>query len=257
MTEEYNKKLILEDGTEFYGSGFAADREAIVEVVFNTSMVGYQEILSDPSYTDQAVVMTYPLIGNYGMCDADYETDRPGIRAMIVREYNREPSNFRSTKTLETVMLENDIVGLSGVDTRALARHIRDRGTCRGLITGCDTPNAVGTARLLTVNLPRDQVARASCKAAWFSPGHNPRFHVAAIDCGMKRNIIRSLNARNCDVTILPWDTAPETVEALRPDGVFISNGPGTRWTQSRLFGLYRRCGGNTPYSASAWAIRS
>ena len=162
MSREYNKKIVLSDGAEFYGVGFGADGEKIVEIVFNTSMVGYQEILSDPSYTGQAVVMTYPLIGNYGMCDDDYETDRPGIDGMIVREYNDEPSNFRCTRTLDQVMKQYGIVGVSGVDTRRLARHIRDRGTCKALITGWDTPELVAAARLKTAILPADQVKRAS-----------------------------------------------------------------------------------------------
>ena len=130
MHRVYDKKLILADGAEFYGYGFGTDREAVVEVVFNTSMVGYQEILSDPSYTAQAVVMTYPLIGNYGICADDFESARPSVSAMVVREYNGEPSNFRSVETLEDVMLRYGIVGLAGVDTRRLTRHIRDYGTC-------------------------------------------------------------------------------------------------------------------------------
>ena len=227
MSREYNKKIVLSDGAEFYGVGFGADGAKIVEIVFNTSMVGYQEILSDPSYTGQAVVMTYPLIGNYGMCDDDYETDRPGIDGMIVREYNDEPSNFRCTRTLDQVMKQYGIVGVSGVDTRRLARHIRDRGTCKALITGWDTPELVAAARLKTAILPADQVKRASTKTVWQSSARNPRFRVAAVDCGMKRNIVRSLNARGCDVTVVPWDITAEEIRGLNPDGLFLSNGPG------------------------------
>ena len=140
MKRDYNKKLVLLDGTEFFGYGFGADGQRTAEIVFNTSMVGYQEILSDPSYTGQAVVMTYPLIGNYGMCKDDYETDRPTASAMIVREYNDEPSNFRAVNTLQEVMLRHDIVGLAGVDTRALARCIRDKGTGKCLICDAKSP---------------------------------------------------------------------------------------------------------------------
>ena len=140
MIREYDKKIILEDGAEFYGFGFGDDSEKIVEVVFNTSMVGYQEILSDPSYTGQAVVMTYPLIGNYGICTDDYETKVPTISALIVREYNEQPSNFRAEETLEQVMQRHRIAGIAGVDSRRLARHIRDKGTCKGLITQGSTP---------------------------------------------------------------------------------------------------------------------
>ena len=135
-----DRKVVLEDGSEYYGYGFGSYTDRVCEIAFNTSMVGYQEILSDPSYTGQAVVMTYPLIGNYGMCDDDYETDRPGIDGMIVREYNDEPSNFRAVNTLQEVMLRHDIVGLAGVDTRALARCIRDKGTGKCLICDAKSP---------------------------------------------------------------------------------------------------------------------
>ena len=229
MNRHYDKKIILEDGAEFYGYGFGAEGERIVEVVFNTSMVGYQEILSDPSYTGQAVVMTYPLIGNYGMCDADYETVRPTISAMIVREYNDEPSNFRSSETLEQVMLQYDILGIAGMDTRMLARHIRDKGTCKALITDAQTPNLIGYAKLQQTALPTDSVARVSCPRLWKSPCANPRFHVVAVDCGMKRNIVRSFNARGCRVTIVPWNTPAKEIEALNNfckysvDGIFLA----------------------------------
>ena len=247
MNREYNKKIVLEDGAEFYGYSFGADRETIAEIVFNTSMVGYQEILSDPSYTGQAVVMTYPLIGNYGMCDGDYETENPGITALVVREYNEEPSNFRANQTLEQVMLQHDIVGIAGVDTRKLARYIRARGTCRALITGWDTLNLVAVARLRTTHLPTDQVRRASTDTVWESAVPQPRFRVAAVDCGMKRNIVRSLNARGCDVTVFPWDTAPEEIEKIKPDGIFISNGPGDPEDAKPVIDLVRTLRGKYP----------
>lgn len=135
MTAEFNKKIILEDGQEYYGFGFGADKSSVLEIVFNTSMVGYQEILSDPSYTYQAVVMTYPLIGNYGMADDDFERDTPTVGALIVREYNDEPSNFRSTATLSEVMKKFGVPGIYGVDTRKLNRSIRDFGSRKVLIT--------------------------------------------------------------------------------------------------------------------------
>ena len=137
---EYNRKLVLEDGAEYYGTGFGYMGDAVCEIVFNTSMVGYQEIISDPSYTYQAVVMTYPLIGNYGTADEDYETKNPTIGGLIVREYNDLPSNFRYTKTLSEVMEEYKIPGLAGIDTRKLTRSIRDLGSRRGIITNADTP---------------------------------------------------------------------------------------------------------------------
>ena len=247
MNPSYDKKLILEDGAEFYGYGFGADRETVAEVVFNTSMVGYQEILSDPSYTGQAVVMTYPLIGNYGICPEDFETDRPGIRAMIVREQNNAPSNFRSVGTLEELLRSHEIAGLAGVDTRALARHIRDKGTCKGLLCDAATPNAQGLARLRAAVLPTDVVAQASCPKTWESPAGQRRFHVVAVDCGMKRNIVRSLNRYGCDVTIVPWDTTAEAVAALKPDGLFISNGPGNPEDAEPVIRLVRALRGSLP----------
>lgn len=221
------RKIILEDGQEYLGYGFGDSREVVCEIVFNTSMVGYQEIISDPSYTDQAVVMTYPLIGNYGMAEEDYETEHPTIGALIVREYNDEPSNFRSRATLSEVMKKYGIPGISGIDTRRLTRSIRDYGSRKVLITDVSTPLKEGIRRLRTGTLSTDAVSRVSCGKIWVSHAKEEAFHVVAIDCGMKRNIIRSLNQRGCKVTVVPWNTSAETIRGLNPNGVFISNGPG------------------------------
>ncbi|MBQ8297815.1 MAG: glutamine-hydrolyzing carbamoyl-phosphate synthase small subunit [Ruminococcus sp.] len=227
MITEYNRKLILEDGQEYYGYGFGDTEDKVCEIVFNTSMVGYQEILSDPSYTYQAVVMTYPLIGNYGMTDDDYETKAPTIGALIVREYNDEPSNFRSTASLSKVMQKYGVPGIYGVDTRKLTRSIRDFGSRKVLITNASTSLEEGLKILAETGIPTDAVSKVSCTEAWCSIAENERYHVAAIDCGMKLNIVRSLNKRGCRVTIVPWNTPAEEIEKLCPDGVFISNGPG------------------------------
>lgn len=227
MVKDFNRKLLLEDGQEYYGYGFGEDCDKVCEIVFNTSMVGYQEILSDPSYTCQAVVMTYPLIGNYGMAEDDYETDRPTIGALIVREYNDEPSNFRSKCTLSEVMKKYAIAGISGIDTRKLTRSIRDFGSRKVLITDAATPFEKGLALLRASDIPHDAVSKVSCRQAWVSHAKAERYHVVAIDCGMKKNIVRALNARGCKVTVVPWDTSAEKISALSPDGVFISNGPG------------------------------
>ncbi|MFR9620813.1 MAG: glutamine-hydrolyzing carbamoyl-phosphate synthase small subunit [Rikenellaceae bacterium] len=223
----YNKKIILENGLEFYGYGFGADCETICEVVFNTSMVGYQEILSDPSYTDQAVVMTYPLIGNYGTAEEDYETKFPSIGGMIVREYNDSPSNFRYTKTLSEVLEEHNIPAIEGIDTRQLTRIIRDEGSQRVMITDAATPLEEAVERLRTTELPTDMVSRVSCKKRWFSRTANHQYDVVAIDCGIKHNIIRCLNQKGCNVTVVPYNTTLEEIMSLKPDGVFLSNGPG------------------------------
>ena len=247
MQSVFDRKLILEDGTEYYGCSFGSSDDRVVEIVFNTSMAGYQEILSDPSYTGQAVVMTYPLIGNYGMADDDYETKTPTLGGFVVREYNDEPSNFRSTKTLDQVMKEYRIPGIYGVDTRKLTRSIRDHGCRKALITAADTRLDQGLNILHTTELPRDAVAQVSCKQAWQSFVPNAMYHVVAIDCGMKRNILRSLNRRGCNVTVMPWNTTAEQVEALSPDGIFLSNGPGDPTDAVPVIELVRTLRGKYP----------
>lgn len=230
MVTEYNRKIILETGEEYLGYGFGASEDRVCEIVFNTSMAGYQEILSDPSYTYQAVVMTYPLIGNYGMAADDYETFIPTIGGLIVREYNDKPSNFRSAATLSEVMEKYGIPGISGIDTRKLTRSIRDLGSRKVLITDASTSLEEGLEILQRTAIPNDAVARVSCKEIWTSAATAAcaaPFHIVAIDCGMKLNIVRSFNKRGCDVTIVPWNTSASEIEALAPDGVFISNGPG------------------------------
>lgn len=222
-----DRKIILETGEEYVGFGFGADADRVLEIVFNTSMVGYQEILSDPSYTDQAVVMTYPLIGNYGMAADDYETATPTIGALIVREYNDEPSNFRAEKALGEVMEAYGIPGIAGIDTRKLNRSIRDVGSRKAYLCSADTPSDEGLRILSETALPHDAVSRVACKAPYEVMGDAPRFHVVAVDCGMKRNIVRSLVARGCRVTVVPWNTPAAAIRALAPDGVFLSNGPG------------------------------
>ena len=246
MAKEFNKKIILEDGQEYYGYGFGADKTAVLEIVFNTSMVGYQEILSDPSYTYQAVVMTYPLIGNYGMADDDYERDTPTLGALIVREYNDEPSNFRSNASLSEVMKKHGIPGIYGIDTRKLNRSIRDYGSRKVLITDASTTLEKGLTILRTTHILNDAVSCVSCDKLMSSCAEKPKYHVVAIDCGMKRNIVRSLNKRGCNVTIVPWNTPAERITALEPDGIFISNGPGdptdvpqTIETIKKLLGKY------------------
>ncbi|MBQ9679688.1 MAG: glutamine-hydrolyzing carbamoyl-phosphate synthase small subunit [Ruminococcus sp.] len=226
---EYDKKLILEDGSVYCGKGFGANdaRVRVFEIVFNTSPVGYQEILSDPSYTDQGVVMAYPLIGNYGMTAEDYETKTPTVSAMIVREYNDEPSNYRSVHTLDEIMKRYGIAGISGVDTRKLVRNIRDYGSCRAVITELSANTEEAVKALREHVLPSDAVSRVSRKKTEKYTGENAQYHVVAIDCGMKENIVRSLLKRNCDVTAVPWNARVRDILSLHPDGLFLSNGPG------------------------------
>ncbi|MCC8023258.1 MAG: glutamine-hydrolyzing carbamoyl-phosphate synthase small subunit [Clostridiales bacterium] len=225
--EQFTRKIVLENGQEFYGYAFGTVKEAIHEIVFNTSMVGYQEIVSDPSYTDQMVCMTYPLIGNYGITDDDFETRIPSMGGLIVREYNDIPSNFRYTKTLSEILEEHDIPGISGVDTRKITRIIRSEGSQKVMITAPDKPLEKALKEIEAYQMPTDMVARVSCKKRWYSRTPNHRYDVVAIDCGIKHNIIRSLNRCGCNVTVVPYNTDADTILSLRPDGVFLSNGPG------------------------------
>ena len=232
-----NRKLILEDGSVYEGYGFGDDSERVLELVFNTSMVGYQEIISDPSYTDQAVVMTYPLIGNYGINEEDYESQTPTIGGLVVREYNDDPSNFRCSHTLNEVMIKYEIVGICGVDTRQITRKLRDKGSMKAMITDIEVNNDEALGILNMVELSHNAVSRVTSKSIWkadmVSPIPRPsllaerKLHVVAIDCGMKQNILRSLLGKGLKVTVVPYDTDVETIEALKPDGIFISNGPG------------------------------
>lgn len=227
MAREFDRKIVLEGGSEYIGYGFGSDEDRVCEIVFNTSMVGYQEIISDPSYTYQMVVMTYPIIGNYGITDDDFETKTPTIGGLIVRDYNDMPSNFRYTKTLSEVLEENGIPGIFGVDTRKITRSIRDLGSRKVLITGIDTPKALALEILSRTQPRHDAVQKVSCSKRWYSRTSNHKFNVVAIDCGIKLNIIRSLNARGCNVTVVPYDTTAEEIDFMKPDGVFLSNGPG------------------------------
>lgn len=247
MESMKKRKLVFEDGTEYVGNGFGCFEDRVCEVVFNTSMVGYQEIVSDPSYTDQAVVMTYPLIGNYGMADEDYETKLPTVGGLIVREYNDLPSNFRCTKTLAEVMEDHRIVGLTGIDTRRLTRSIRDLGSRRALITDYETPTDTAVAVLRNTPVPHDAVARVSAKKRWYSRTANARLNVVAVDCGMKLNIIRSLNARGCNVTVVPYCSSAEDIEKMKPDGVFLSNGPGDPQDAAPVIELVKKLRGKYP----------
>lgn len=171
--------------------------------------------------------MTYPLIGNYGMANDDFERDTPTIGALIVREYNDEPSNFRSAKTLDSVMKEFGIAGIYGIDTRKLNRSIRDFGSRKALITDACVSLEEGLKILKKTDIPHDAVSRVSCDRIITSQAENQKYHVVAIDCGMKMNIVRSLNKRDCRVTVVPWNTSAEEIMKLNPDGIFISNGPG------------------------------
>ena len=223
----FTKKLVLENGKEFPGYGFGSDRTAVCEIVFNTSMVGYQEIVSDPTYTDQIVVMTYPLMGNYGFADEDYESKFPSMGGMVVRECCDSPSNFRYTKTLNEAFEELDVPGISGVDTRMITRSIRNEGTQKAAIVPFEMSHKEAMELIRTTELRHNLLERISCKKRWFSRTPNHKWDVVAVDCGIKYSFIRQLNAKGCNVTIVPYNSTAEEIMAFNPDGVFISNGPG------------------------------
>ena len=217
--------LILEDGTVFKGTSIGSDREVISEIVFNTSMTGYLEVLTDPSYAGQAVTMTYPLIGNYGICYDDMESERPWPDGFIVRELSRLPSNFRSTDTIQNFLSNYDIPGIAGIDTRALTKILREKGTMNGMITTKEYTDLSDILPRLKAYTTGKVVEKVTCKEKYVLPGDGPK--VALLDLGAKRNIARSLNERGCEVTVYPALTSAEEIIAGNPDGIMLSNGPG------------------------------
>jgi carbamoyl-phosphate synthase small subunit len=234
--------LALADGKVFQGKALGASGEVTGEVVFNTSMTGYQEILTDPSYAGEIVTMTYPLIGNYGINLEDVESSRPHLSGFVVKEASDYPSNWRSRMSLDAYLKENGIVGIQGIDTRALVRHIRDKGAQTGIIStvDLDVDSLVEKALKAPSIVGRDLVREVTCRksyhwseGAWdlaggyLPSGETPRFKVVAYDFGIKRNILRNLVSAGCDVTVVPADTPAEKVLEMNPDGVFLSNGPG------------------------------
>jgi carbamoyl-phosphate synthase small subunit len=250
--------LALADGRTFAGSGFGAGGEAVGEVVFNTSMTGYQEILTDPSYEGQLVAMTYPEIGNVGVNPEDVESRKPFVKGFIVKAYTERPSNWRAAKPLHEYMRENGIVGIQGIDTRSLVRHLRDYGSQEGIIStlSSDTAELVAKAKTSPGLVGKDLVQNVTCNEAydwhqglWESglgykqrdaskeisrarrgkPGrfNAPKFFVVAYDYGIKLNILRNLAEAGCRVKVVPAGTPAADVLAMNPDGIFLSNGPG------------------------------
>ena len=217
--------LILSDGNVFEGTSIGAEREVISEIVFNTSMTGYLEVLTDPSYAGQAVVMTYPLIGNYGICYADEESGRPWPDGFIVRELSRVPSNFRSEDSIQNFLKENNIPGIAGIDTRALTKILREKGTMNGMITTNENYNLDEILPKLKEYTTGKVVEKVTCEEKYVLPGDG--FKVALMDFGAKRDIARSLNKRGCEVTVYPALTTAEEILAANPDGIMLSNGPG------------------------------
>jgi len=233
--------VALEDGTIFEGESFTGPGEAFGEIVFNTGMTGYQEILTDPSYKGQIVTMTYPLIGNYGINSDDMESERIQPEAFLVKEYNSIPSNFRATATLAAFLQQYDILGVEGIDTRALTKHIRQAGAMKGVVStqNLDPGQLVKMAQTSEGLVGRDLVREVTCQQPYgwsengpqtwdnFSGASGANYKVVAIDYGLKYNQLRILAEKGCSIQVVPAGTGPEAILDLQPDGVFLSNGPG------------------------------
>lgn len=217
--------LILEDGSIYEGENVGACREAVSEIVFNTSMTGYLEVMTDPSYAGQAVVMTYPLIGNYGICHEDMESDRPWIDGLIVRELSEVASNFRNEDSIQNFLIKNNIPCICGIDTRDLTKRLREHGTMNGFITVDSSFVVEKILQRIKEYSVKGVVKRTSTKEAYSLPGKGKR--VVLIDFGAKRNIARQLQKRGCEVIVVPCDTKAKEILKLKPDGIMLSNGPG------------------------------
>jgi len=222
--------LALEDGTIFRGESFGASGERFGEVVFNTSMSGYQEIITDPSYKGQIVTMTYPLIGNYGVNKDDAESYRPFVEGFVVREYSKTFSNWRAEKSLGGYLKENNILGIEGIDTRALTLHIRQKGAMKAVLSTQDLPvqslikKAKDSAGLVGLDLVKEVIRG---KIYHWPKIKGAKYHVVVLDCGVKYNTLRILAKNKCAVTVVPADTCAKELLKLNPDGVVLSNGPG------------------------------
>ena len=220
--------LALEDGLCFEGDSFGAEGESFGEIVFNTSMTGYQEILTDPSYFGQIVCMTYPLIGNYGINSEDFESAKPHVEGFVVKEVSGIVSNWRAKMSLPEFLKSYNIVAIEGIDTRALTRHIRSLGAMRAVLStkDLDKGSLVNKAKASRGLVGVDLIKEVSCKKVydWNTGG---KYKVVVIDCGVKHNILRELSLRDCRVTVVPADTSSKDILKLKPRGILISNGPG------------------------------
>jgi carbamoyl-phosphate synthase small subunit len=218
-------RLLLEDGTLFTGESFGGIGDSFGEVVFHTGMTGYQEILSDPSYCGQIVTMTYPLIGNYGINRDDFEALRPALHGLVVKNHEPLPSNWRAQHTIDYLLKEYEIIGISDIDTRMLTRKLRVYGSMNGLLTTGNKSVLELKEQLHAMPVIRDQVSRVSTKQIFSCPGKKE--HIVLVDFGFKTGILRELMERGCRVTVVPHDTSSEQIRKLDPDGILLSNGPG------------------------------
>lgn len=241
--EQSEAILALEDGRSFRGRAWAASGEVCGEMVFNTSMTGYQEVLTDPSYAGQIVCMTYPLIGNYGVNSADEESSRPWVEGFVVREASRIASSWRAQESLDSYLKRWNIVAIEGLDTRALVRHIRDKGAMRACLSTLDLveESLVQKARNSPYMENRELASLVTTKEPYTVPATaEEHFHVLCYDFGVKRNSLRELADMGCRITVVPASTPASQVLALKPDGIFLSNGPGDPAAMDREVGEIR-----------------
>jgi len=246
MTKQ-TKKLVLADGREFPGICFGADGIAVGELIFNTSMVGYQEIFSDPSYEGKIIVMTYPLIGQYGIIDEDSESRNAHLAGLVVRDICSAPSNFRCTKTLAEEMEDKGVSCISGLDTRMLTKIIRSTPGIKAAIVPDYMPVAEAVSLIKAQMTDPRPAEKVSCTKCWYSRTPQHRFDVVVIDCGLKKSTVEALNRTGCNVTVVPFNTAAAEVRAFNPDAVLISSGPGDANAYPQLVDLVKELRGSLP----------
>ncbi len=237
--------LVLEDGTTFEGEGFGADLPVVGEIVFTTSMTGYQETITDQSFNGQIITFTYPMVGNYGVNRDDYESIAPSCKGIVVKEHARLASNWRLQMTLDDFLRRKGITGISGIDTRALTRKIRQHGTMKASIVDASLGFDKAYTNLQATVLPTNQVAQVSTTKPYPSPGTGQ--NVIVIDFGLKHSIMRELSKRNCNLTVLPYNTTAEDILDLAPDGVMLTNGPGNPTSLPEAIDMIRKIQGKIP----------
>ena len=240
-------KLILENGMILKGTSFGSKEKQIGELCFATSMVGYQDILSDPSYFGKIVSMSNPLIGNYGLSDDDYEAKNIHVRGYVVKENNNLPSNFRSTRILSDAMEENNVTGIEGIDTRELVKFLRDNGLVKAMITSDEDDESKCIEELKTYIEEENQISKVSCKKVWYSRTSNPIKHVVIVDLGLKTSLVKELNKYGINVTIVPYNYSLEQISKLKPNAVIISHGPGNPNSYLNIVELINNLKGKYP----------
>ena len=241
------RKLVLENGLEFIGDGFGSVNERIAELVYNTSVVGYQEALSDPSNLEYIMVMGYPVIGSYGLTDEDYESNNLTVSGLVVREYSKYPSNFRYTHELAEKMDENNVPGISGVDTREIVRIINEFGSMRAMICDVDKPLDECLKQIKAYSVPKDIVAEISTKKVWYSRTLNYKYTIACIDLGLKKSLIKDLKDLGCNVVVVPYNATMDTIMKYKPNGILISDGPSNPYDVKDIVDTIKTLKGKMP----------